>query len=353
MSIRAFTLLLLLAAACGVLGARAILQRDVASSSSEIDAPLAAALADRLADVTKVTVVAKDGTATMVRSGDGWVLEEKGGYPVDPARVRDLVLGVASARIVEAKTDDRSRLARLDLAAPGVGESRAKLVRIEAGADPLLTVVIGKTKYGLYGAGRGGAYVRRFDEAQAWLVDREIQAPATPLSYIDRSVIDLPAATLARIELGEDVVSLARSAPGAPLELADLPAGRAADPEKIDRLAAVVASLQLQDVRKADPAAFAQAPLRARLVTVDGIAAELRILAEGTGEAAQHWATIAVSAAPDPPTAQAAPPGGAPIEERIALLRARLDGWAFKIPGYLAERVGWGMADLLKPEGTS
>jgi hypothetical protein len=313
--------------------------------------------------------------------------------------VRSLVLALGDANLVEAKTDSQERLKRLELEAPDAEQAKSKRVRVE-GADGrvLADVVIGKTRYGLYGAGRGGVYVRDADATQAWLADRQIEVPEEPLEWLDRTVLDLPAAKIATVELGPPEtrrVRLVRSSPDAEtLTLAEAPEGREVDPEKVGRVTGLLGSLSMQDVRPAGDLAARADATRARFTTLDGAEIEVAVVQEGEGDALSHWAVFDVEraaqpaadgspvappslapAAADPgaanPAIAAAPAGeaanpvpdaataAAPAAEAAsggqnaatstAELGRKLEGWAFKLPPYLAERLGWGAEDFLKP----
>jgi Domain of unknown function (DUF4340) len=368
MSPRSFAVLLLVTVASVALATAAVLERDLPVGSAGLEAPLVPQLVERLDDVASVAVTAKGQTMTATRTDRGWVLEEKGGYPVDPAKVRDLVLAVASARLVEAKTADAERLGRLELDDPADEQSRAKAVRI-AGADggTLAEIVVGKTRYGLYGAGRGGAYVRHGEDSQAWLADRTIQVPEQPLDWLDRRVVDLSGERLAEVTIGIDrpePVRIARAEPGAEaFTLVGTPEGRQPDPEKIERVTGLLAGLTLQDVRAARDMPPGVPLGTAEFVTRTGTSILVHVQQEGHGEEAAYWARVEVAegsadgtsttAAADP-TAEAAAPEPDTNDGLGEADRWRLEGWAFKLPKYVADRFAWTVEDLLAPaDGTS
>jgi hypothetical protein len=103
---------------------------------------------------------------------------------------------------------------------------------------------------------------------------------------------------------------------------------------------------------------------------------EAQVLKKGEGDKAEGWATFAVSAgqplvSPPPAPAAAAPPPApdaaastpapaAPAEaaakkptaeERVADLKRKVDGWAFKLPDFAGQRLTWGINDLLAAPG--
>jgi hypothetical protein len=98
---------------------------------------------------------------------------------------------------------------------------------------------------------------------------------------------------------------------------------------------------------------------------------------EGEGDKAESWVTLQASEAPalaapaaavtpataptdTKPAADATAPAAPapatpePVAKQVSELGRKLDGWAFKLPKYLADRLTWGEDDLLKkPDGTS
>src|SRR5690606_40977830 len=65
--------------------------------------------------VAKIVLSSPEGTITLVReTGDRWSALERYGYPVDPARVRNLVVTLADMRLIERKTAQPEYYDRLE-----------------------------------------------------------------------------------------------------------------------------------------------------------------------------------------------------------------------------------------------
>lgn len=371
MSPKAFLLLGVATLAAVGLATGSVLDRDLPVQSNALNEPLFEGLVDRLNDVSIIEVTAAGETTTVRHGPAGWIVEQRDGYPADPEKIRALALGIAQLHLIEPRTDREERLPRLELGDPADADARARLVRLEnEEGEVLASIVVGKTSYGLYGPGRGGAYVRRAGEHQAWLADRTLPIPDGPLAWLDRRIVDLPRDRLAEIELvrpdGQHL-AFSRSADGTSeaLHLEGVPEGREEDPEKIERLASVLDKLDLQDVRRADGLDFPEDGPEARYRTVEGLVVEVDLLKEQDGEEAIYWARLTPSAGEPVADAMAEPEDGGdaaageagdrePLAERVDALAHRLDGWAFKISRYLGERLGWQREEFLKPaESTS
>ncbi|MCS6780637.1 MAG: DUF4340 domain-containing protein [Geminicoccaceae bacterium] len=357
MSPRGLLLLATVTLGSVALAAHAVMTRDVPVTTVAFDAPLLPGLAEKLDRVAAIKVRFEDKTATVRRGEKGWVIEELDGYPVDPEKVQGLARSLVSARLLEAKTDRPERWARLDLDEPGSprpdgGKSRAKeLVLLDAEGKKLAELVVGKTRYGAFGPGRGAVYVRRAEDGRAWLLDRRIEVPEEPIDWIDRQIVDLPSSSIARVVLrpgSENQVVVARaSGEAGELALEPLPAGRTPDKDKLERLASALSSLSLQAVRRASEIAFPEDAPRARFETVDGLVVEAVVRQEGEGNDAVFWVRFAAAAGEASPGASSE--GAKPAAEQARALAQRLDGWAFKLAKWSAERLVWTVDELLEP----
>ncbi|MCL6609264.1 MAG: DUF4340 domain-containing protein [Geminicoccaceae bacterium] len=333
------------------LAAHAVMQRDLPITSVAVDEPLLPGLAERLAEVATIAVTTEGRKTTVRRTERGWVVEELDGFPVDPTKVQSLARSLVTARLLEPKTDRPERWARLELDADNA-KSRARSVVLEdAQGRAIASVVVGKTRYGAFGPGRGAVYVRRGDEPRAWLADRRIEVPAEPLDWVDRQILDIPREAIASVTLrpgtGEEVVIAKPSREAQELVLDQVPGGRAADKDKVERLASTLSGLSLQDVRAAGEVPFAQDAPRARFATVDGVVVEAVVHKEGEGDDASFWVRFAAQTG-EPLPGQPAE-GTKPAAEQVAQLAPRLDGWAFKLSRWSAERLVWTRDDLLQP----
>jgi hypothetical protein len=339
------------------LAAYAVVGRDVPLTAQPVSEALYPGLLDRANEVRTVRITTPEARLTLESGEQGWTLAEKGGYPVEAREVRDLVLGLANLQLVEAKTAQPERLKRLELEEPGGKEAKSHLVELlgEAG-EPLAAAVIGKTKPGLYGGGRAGVYVRRAGENQAWLAAGSLEVPDDAMGLLASDVIDIPSDKVARITLGagtDQPVVLQR--PNAETEAftveATPPEGREVDQGKVELLAGSLASLGMQDVKKAAEVPVPAEARRSRFETFDGLAVDVTVLRQGEGDAAENWLRLAVApvepaAAPPQPPAEGEA-AAKPAPERAAELNARVQGWTFKIAPYMADRLGGSLDTLL------
>ena len=83
--------------------------RDSETKASTVDRPVAPALQDRVNDTAAVIIEAADGTVTLEREGADWTLAEKAGYPANAEKIRELILSLRDAKILEEKTANKDR----------------------------------------------------------------------------------------------------------------------------------------------------------------------------------------------------------------------------------------------------
>lgn len=354
MSPKGFTILAGATAIAVALAAWSVVDRDMPGGATPgAEQPVVAGLVDRLNDVSSIVIESSEGKLSLRRNDpSGWTVVERGGYPADPAKVRDLALGVAGLRLVEAKTAASDRLPRLEVEEPGPGAKSKRVDLLDAQGAPLAALVVGKTRFGLYGGGRSGIYVRRAGEPQAWLAAGQLDVPTAAMDLVEREFVSVQPNELARVTLGADgpsPVVMAKAAAGDEAFTLRTPptAGRPADPEKLERLGSSLIALTMQEVKPAgELQPHADAP-RARFETWDGLIIDVRTVVVGEGEGARHWALFTPSSGPPigpPPPAAAQSPSTA--NERAAAMEPILEPWAFELPSYLAERMAWTLDDL-------
>lgn len=345
MSPRSFAVLALATVASIALATHAVRQRNLPVRTATAGEAMFPNLLDRLNEVREIRVTTAEGKLTVASKDQGWVLAEKAGYPVDQAQVRSLALALANLQLVEAKTADAGRLSRLELEEPGGKGSKSRLVELTgAGGAPLAAAVIGKPSPSLYGSGRGGVYVRRAGDNQAWLASGELDLPTDAITLIGDDVVDVPIGQVARVVLepsGAAPVTLSRPDAAADFTVdATLPEGRKLDPVKVEALAGALGGLTMSDVRPASKVVALPEQRRLRFETFEGDAVAAAVQAIGEGDAAEHWVTLRAIDAGSSTDAEGT---SSDLEAAVR----KLDGWAYKVPPYLADQLRGGLDQLL------
>lgn len=304
---------------------------------------------------------------TLERGDDGWRVLGHDGWWADSGRIDALLRELARARKLEAKTaiSERHGLLGVEDIASAAATGIAMDITVSGSTRRLLV--------GNPNPHSSGRFVRFADEAQAWLVDAELDLPADPRQWLDRELLDVASRRVERLEItpaGDGPVVLVRTPGEAPGHaLADVPGDREVDPLRVETAATLFEGLRLDDVKRApDVVPDGRAGLVGiRLVSVDGLVLDAHSWREGDVrwmqmqlafdepvarawveaeierdrlalEAARAPAVDGGEAAAAPLDPEAAGIGAMDAAQRVAALhadvatlRARLQGWAFSL----------------------
>ncbi len=295
----------------------------------------------QLGDIDQVTLQAAGGeTVTLKRQDGSWGVAEREGFTADTKALRRELRKLAMAKIVEAKTSQAALYERLGVQDVDLASDTTLRIRAMNGADAVLDLLIGKS-------GKRGSYVRLSDQSQSWLIDSSLNLPRTASAWLDKALLDIPRAEIGRIEV-QPLEGPAYSLEKADKEQPDFdltppaPEGRELNMANINRLAAALAGLRLNDVALELPEDLAWSTARYR--RFDGLIVQLKVAKQGSDRYLQLTASVAADAAEDS--------GVAAEAERInALARSR----SFKMGQYAVDAMALQHEMLLQalPEDAS
>lgn len=299
--------------------------------------PVFPKLAAQLGDLAWMRVSHATMNADFNLIAGRWAVVEKGNYPAAPGKVRRLLLGLAGLTLVEPKTARPELFARLDLDDPSNGRSTLISLQDRTG-ETVAQLIVGKVRHDRLGGGNDGIYVRRPGENRTWLARGSLDLPRDMVDWLDRRIIDIPAARIASVKLTAadgSTLALRRDQQSGTFAVADPPDGaKFKDQAVLAAPAAALAGLQLDDVR---PASALRPPASgvaiAEFATSDGLTVTLRLFTSGTAD----W--VSVSAA-----------GSDTAEKEAAALNAKLARWVYAIPGERAKLLRTKLGDLVEPQ---
>jgi len=302
-------------------------------------APLVTGLAANAGRIARVEISQGEKSVVLALDGNAWVVANRGNYPARAEAVRSLLVKMAEADLVEPKTNMKDRFGLLELEDPAGKDAKSRLVRLlDAKGGVISEVVIGKKRFDAFGANRAGTYVRRPNETQTWLASADLEASVGAKDWVAPAVLDVQPAKIAAVTIevpGEPPLKLVRDAAGGPapkFNIANLPADKKAkDGAAPDTLVRAAATLDLDDVRKADPGAKADAGT----VTIEGEKG-LKVVIGLRKSGDDTWATITATGADGEAKTHA---------EEIAKKTA---GWDYKLPAGKASAILKKQADLVE-----
>jgi hypothetical protein len=187
-------LALMVAAAVAISGALYLstqrnLRRDVRGAA------LLPALANELNSVTALRVRRGSATPTVtVHERDGrWTVADRGDYPADVSKVRNLLLALSDAKIIEEKTSNPANFPIIGVEEPSLPGATGVEISVAA-QDGKHAVIVGKPV-------GGGNFARHAGENKTYIVEPGISSEAEPRYWIDSRLIDIAAAGIHSIEV--------------------------------------------------------------------------------------------------------------------------------------------------------
>ena len=336
-----------LAAALVVLGAVALLAQYDPQPPAPGGGLLLPDLGEDLDRISQVSVVGagSEPVATLVRGADGsWSVAEKDGYAADMEKVRQTLISLAEARIVEPKTanpDFYDRLGVEDVEDAAAGGVAVML----AGADTPVNVIVGNTE------GASQVYIRGADQAQSFLVDRNPDVGNETTDWLTTEILAIPGTRVARVAVthpdGEVVTVSKADSEQSNFDVEEIPPGREVQYASVANVMGnVLSNLNLQDV---EPRSATDEPVTVtEFVTFDGLV----ITAESVEREDEPW--IAFRAEYRAP-AEESEADGADVAAEALDLDQRLSPWRFRIASYQFDQMTRRLDDLLRdlPEETA
>jgi hypothetical protein len=349
-------------------------------------------------DVNTITLTGADNKvlATLKRSTDGWTVAEKANYPADVAKIREFLLKLDQATLLEQKTSSEKRYAELGVDDVKDKDAKGVLVDIAGLAQPL-KLIIGNFN----GAGGGGTFVRRAGDPQSWLANGNLTVDKNTADWEKRDLTDIAATRLQSVTLtntdGKVLKAAKQQRTDANFKVADVPAGREASSEFVaNGLGSVLANLRADDAFPAKDMAPPEKVHKAQYVAFDGLVIDVTAWDKDGKDYAQFAAhlddaaanadidkeqvkaraaydaaiTAASKKAADEKTDAAKAAADVPkplavsdaakdradkleaLNKEIETLNKTFNGWTFSIPSYKFTDMSKTMDDMLKPVET-
>jgi len=283
MSARIAAILVVLLAVLG--GAALLMQREDSTRRPQNTPSLGQLVLKDLkaADIAAIRIVEPKATLTLSRKEDGWVIDEREGFPADFAKVREFVVKAVSLKIAQSEPvgeKDRSRL-NLD----------ASATRLEfAGADgkPLAKLLIGRKLFRSEpenpekALGDGRFVMSPADDKTVYLIsDPLLQATAKTSEWIDKRSFQIEKVKMLEVRYPDGGGwRVERAAENAPWKLADQRRGEKVDPSRANAATYSLSLLDLADVAPKDArleATGLDKPTRLNATTFGKLSYEVRV----------------------------------------------------------------------------
>lgn len=173
----------------------------VSKSGQSVDQPHSGLLFENLADhvneIDRFNLSDAKGNSVSVQRGEsGWQVQDRFGYAADSAKVRQFILVMSGAKVLEKKTSNPENYARLGVNDLSQADSQAVLVKLFRG-EQTTSLLVGDSAERTGGA----SYVRKPGEASSLLVSPAIEAVADPVSWLNPGIVDIKSGTIQAIRL--------------------------------------------------------------------------------------------------------------------------------------------------------
>ena len=207
------------------------------------------------AKVATIGVGQGSKSVTLELKDKTWVLRERDGYPANADKVRTLLIALQDAELAEDKTKKPERYEVLQVEDPQSKGAASNLLTLsDASKAVLAEMIVGRVRANAFGGGRGGTYIRKPGEAQAWLVNSQIDISSDVKNWMKTRIFETQVDRIRKVTVeipGEEAVVIDWDEASKQLKLRAIPAGKQVKfvnsiPDMIDSLA----NIDMEDVRK-------------------------------------------------------------------------------------------------------
>jgi hypothetical protein len=286
-------------------------------------------------------------------------------------KLRTALRALAEAKVLETKTANPQFYDKLGVEDVAGANAAGVAVTLTASGKDFGSIILGNA------VGTKQRYVRRANEPQSYLVDRNPDFPKGVSQWLDAGIVDVRGERVQQVTIkhpdGETVTISKKERPPSDLtqgtvvnfDVAAVPAGRELlYPGVANVIGNSLRELNLEDVERNDGAA-PERPINVEFKTFDGLVVRM----VGTSRGDEDWVTFEASVDPeqaarfpaaapagDAAAAGAAAPAAAPaapadVAAEAERINQHVGGWRYKIAGFQYDQMTRRMADLLKPAG--
>jgi hypothetical protein len=296
-------------------------------------------LKDRLNEIESVTITVGGNrrVVTLARGAQQWTVEERSGYPADVGKIRQNLIALGDARIVEVKTSNPESYERLGIEDLDHTDATGHLMEINlAGKDGNETIglIIGHT-----GVRGKTAYVRRPGQDRGLMITADFDPGREPPDWLARDLMDIPPSDIRAVTINHpdgEVVRIEKSSRSEPNFLVlDVPDGRELLYAAIaNPVAGLLSGLEMDDVSPVDAIDKSVSRLTVtRFETFDGLVIEAK------SYTTEDDTVVSFNVTADEPLA-----------EQADELNSRLDSWVYSLPSYKSEQLRKRLNDFLKTD---
>lgn len=319
-------------------------------------------LVDQVNDVTAITIRSTKATTELSRTAGKWVVANRDGFPATFSSVKNALLNVANATVVEKKTSKPERYAQIGVADIDEADSKATLLEISAGPEQTLASLLVGNERSASQLNARQYYVRKSDEAGALLVEGELNISPRPQDWIDTDVVNVATERVRNVTLtaadGSAVVVSKEKPTDNFFSLENVPSGFTAKSRSvISSLGAVLLDVKFENVAAASRVADAEPVSTAEIRTFDGLVVNLSRYAIADEHFVQFEFDFDPAGVVKPEPAadggneepQPAEDDQPSVADEVVMLNEKTANWVYALPDYKNRMLEKRLDDMLKP----
>jgi hypothetical protein len=327
-------------------------QRAAATLGAVASETVVPGLINKVNDVASIEVVKGKDQIKIQRTAEGWVMPDRGNYPVKFETVKQNIVTMAELKTVEPKTAKSDLYSRIEVEDPaGADTKSAQMTFKDQSGNVIASMVIGRKRYAPIG-GKDMVYVRKPGDSRSWLAEGtfDLRTPAPEWLVKELSGIKderFKTITFTHAD-GTKTVMFRKDDPNAPkVESKDGPPeiweveGRPSDrnlrpPATVTSTASAYNFLSLDDVRPAKEVEDGTPKTSSEFVAFDGLILRSKMVEKGDAT----WTMFEASTTPEAIQA---------IKLEAEELNKKWKGWAYKLPEYKQNFLSRKFDDLVEP----
>jgi hypothetical protein len=271
-------------------------------------------LAPKLQQAARVEITHAGQTLVITKGAEKWGLADRGGFPVQQDKLRELLTGLTELRLTEPRTADPTQFSKLGVEDPKPATANSNLLRVLDNEGKLIVeLIVGHRRVRTQGNVPEDIYVRRPGENQSWLAEGRLPVDADPQLWFDRDIANIDHGKIATVTVhrGDAVLEFGRD--GDKLVLKSPAEHPKLDDYRVEDVGRSLETLTLTDVKPA-----AREPGEkigtCDITTTDGVKISVTVFKAGK----DIWAQFAAA-------------GEGDAKKDADALQARVNGWAYQL----------------------
>lgn len=298
------------------------------TNSASLDQALLPGFTEHANDAQRIHIVRSNtDQITLRRESDKWVISTREDYAADVGKLRQLIVALAEARIIEKKTSNPDLYQKLGVDDPEEDGSGTKVV-IE-GEDFSYAVILGESVQ------RGHRYARTLDDDASYLINTNPDVPEEVGDWLFPDIIDIDSKSIRKVTLGHEngeTITIEKSTEElTDFSVRDIPEGRELSYATVGNgIAGALSQLELDDVRAATEGTPGTTAV---FDTWDGLQVTARVITEND----ETWVAFSAEMAP-----------GESAAESPDDINDRVSGWQYRLPDQKKDLLTRRWDDILK-----